>query len=86
MFLNNKLNKNNIKDNIKPVLTGFYMYDGNKSMYHQTAERIAIKASGGNYIATKPVIKTGNQKLSFGFTGEDKITGSPFKFGIYKNK
>lgn len=74
----------NIKDNIKPVLTGFYMYDGNKSMYHQTAERIAIKASGGNYTATKPVIKTGNQKLSFGFTGEDKITGSPFKFGIYK--
>jgi len=73
----------NIKDNIKPVVSGVYLYNRNYSTYTATPKRLNIKGSKGFYTTKDSVIITGANKLSFGITATDKDNVSPFSYGIY---
>lgn len=73
----------NLKDNVKPVVSGLYLYNRSYSTYTAAPKRINIKGSKGFYATKDSVIITGTKKLSFGITATDKDNISPFSYGIY---
>ena len=76
-----------LADNVRPSIVRLAMYDRNKSVYEQSPKLYSLKYSGGGYIVSpSSVIKTGLQKVSFGISAYDRISGSNNQDGIYSAK
>ena len=71
-----------ITDNIRPQVYGLYYYDRRYSTYQLAANKIPLSGSIGTI--SGGTVKVGTPLVSFGYHGEDKISASSFKFGIYK--
>jgi hypothetical protein len=76
-----------LQDNVPPTISRLALYDRSKSVYDQKPEFIPIKKTGSNYaLARGPVLKTALNKMSFGITAFDRISGSNNQDGIYSAK
>ncbi|MEO7802149.1 MAG: M23 family metallopeptidase [Ginsengibacter sp.] len=72
-----------IADNVPPSLLRLAVYNRNLSTYSQTPKLFGLKYSGGVYQPTSPTILT-SDKVSFGFSGHDKYTGSTNNNGVFE--
>jgi hypothetical protein len=73
-----------IQDNVKPNMVKLALYDRNYSVYEQTPLFFSLKNTGSSYIIpNRPVIKTGENKISFAIQAYDRTTGSTNPNGIY---
>jgi hypothetical protein len=73
-----------IPDNVPPTIVSLYMYDRSKSTYSQTPTRLPIRKVGSNYGTDQNVIAVKSNKISFGITANDKLSGSNNPNGIYE--
>lgn len=73
-----------LADKVKPTMVKLALYDRDKSVFKQSPQLFALRNTESGYIIPKiPVLKTGNQKLSFGLQAYDRISGSNNQDGIY---
>jgi hypothetical protein len=72
-----------LKDNVRPRILRFAVYDRTKSVYEQTPKVVPARAAAGNYVTTQPVVKVGSPLVSFAITAFDSHTGSSNLNGIY---
>ena len=72
-----------LKDNVKPRILRFAVYDRTRSVYEQTPKVAAAKLSGSSYTTTPPIIKVGSPLVSFAITAFDSHNGSSNLNGIY---
>jgi hypothetical protein len=73
-----------IQDNVRPNLVKLAMYDRNYSVYEQTPLFFPLKNPDNGYIiSNRPVIKTGENRISFAIQAYDRISGSKNPNGIY---
>jgi murein DD-endopeptidase MepM/ murein hydrolase activator NlpD len=73
-----------IKDNVKPNLVKLAMYNRNHSVYEQAPLFFPLTNTDKGYtISNRPVIKTGENKISFAIQAYDRTTGSANPNGIY---
>lgn len=72
-----------LKDNVRPRVLRFAVYDRTKSVYEQTPKVVPAKAAAGNYVTTQPVVKVGSPLVSFAITAFDSHSGSSNLNGIY---
>jgi hypothetical protein len=73
-----------IADNIPPTILRLAMYDRCISTYSQSPKLFSLKKINGNYTTTQPVITVNTDKVSFGISANDKVTGSSNPNGIYE--
>ncbi|MEP6948845.1 MAG: M23 family metallopeptidase [Ginsengibacter sp.] len=73
-----------IVDNVPPTILRLAMYDRCISTYSQSPKLFSLKKSNGNYITTEPVISVNTDKVSFGISANDKVTGASNPIGIYE--
>lgn len=72
-----------ISDNIAPLVYNVYYYDRDKrGIYSSNPVSIPLKGRSGNI--SGGLQKVSVPQISFGFSAEDKISTSSFKFGVYK--
>lgn len=74
-----------LPDNVAPSIVRLYMYDRCKSTYSQSPQHIAIKGLGHHYTTTQSVITVHTDKISFGISANDKLSGSNNPNGIYES-
>lgn len=74
-----------INDNVPPSLLRLAVYNRNLSTYSQTPKLFGLKYSGGVYQPASPTIIT-YDKVSFGFSGYDKYTGSTNNNGVFEGE
>lgn len=74
-----------IGDNVPPTLLRLAVYNRNLSTYSQTPKLFGLKYSGGIYQPTSSTILT-YDKVSFGFSGHDRYTGSTNNNGIFEGE
>jgi murein DD-endopeptidase MepM/ murein hydrolase activator NlpD len=72
-----------LKDNVRPRILRFAVYDRTRSVYEQTPRIATAKASAGNYVSSPSVVKIGSPLVSFAITAFDAHTGSSNLNGIY---
>ena len=72
-----------LKDNVRPRILRFAVYDRTKSVYEQTPKVVTAKPAAGNYVTAIPVVKVGSPLVSFAITSFDTHTGSSNLNGIY---
>ncbi|MEO8721136.1 MAG: M23 family metallopeptidase [Ginsengibacter sp.] len=72
-----------IPDNVPPTIVRLYMYDRSKSTYSQAPASFPIKQIQGNYTTIENVIPVRSNKVSFGISANDKLSGSNNPNGIY---
>lgn len=72
-----------LKDNVRPRMLRFAVYDRTKSVYEQTPKVVSAKPAAGNYVTVIPVVKVGSPLVSFAITAFDTHTGSSNLNGIY---
>ena len=72
-----------IPDNVPPTLVRLYMYDRCLSTYSQSPKHLPIKGAGGNYSTIAGVIPVNTDKISFGISANDKLSGSNNPNGIF---
>ena len=73
-----------IKDNIAPDLLRLAIYDRSFSTYEQSPQLYALKKIGGNYTTSPALILINANKVSFGISAFDRITGSTNRNGIFQ--
>ena len=73
-----------IPDNVPPTIVSLYMYDRSKSTYSQTPTHLPIRKVGSNYSTDQNIIAVKSNKISFGITANDKLSGSNNPNGIYE--
>lgn len=73
-----------LPDQVSPTLVRLYIYDRCKSTYSQTPQSYALKMQGGQYTTATPVITVHTDKISFGISANDKLSGSNNPNGIYE--
>jgi hypothetical protein len=73
-----------IADNVPPTIVRLAMYDRTISTYSQSPKLFSLKKLNGVYKPTTPVITVNNNKVSFGISANDKISGSTNPNGIYE--
>lgn len=73
-----------IPDNVPPTIVRLAMYDRCKSTYSQSPEIFSLKKEAGNYITTQEIIPVHTDKISFGISANDKLSGSNNPNGIYE--
>ena len=75
--LNPLLFKFPLKDQVAPTISRLAIYNRNQSVYQQTPLFYNLKRTDSGFIvASKSIIKTGTQKLSFAIQAFDRISGS----------
>ncbi len=74
-----------VNDNIPPSLLRLAVYNRNLSTYSQTPKLYGLKYAGGIYQPTTPTILAFD-KVSFGFSGYDKYTGSANNNGVFEGE
>lgn len=73
-----------IADNVPPTIVRLAMYDRNISTYSQSPKLFSLKKVNGIYTITQPVITVNTNKISFGISANDKVSGSANPTGIYE--
>ncbi|MEO9144143.1 MAG: M23 family metallopeptidase [Ginsengibacter sp.] len=73
-----------IPDNVPPTIVRLAMYDRCKSTYSQSPEIFSLKKVAGNYTTIQEVIPIHTDKISFGISANDKLSGSNNPNGIYE--
>lgn len=73
-----------IPDNVPPTIVRLAMYDRCKSTYSQSPELFSLKTEAGIYTTTQDVILVHTDKISFGISANDKLSGSNNPNGIYE--
>lgn len=73
-----------IPDNVPPTIIRLAMYDRCVSIYSQSPKLFSLKKINGGYTTTLPVIPVNTDKISFGISANDKVSGSPNPNGIYE--
>ncbi len=73
-----------IADNVPPTILRLAMYDRCVSTYSQVPKLFSLKKVSGGYITTTPVISVNTDKISFGISANDKVSGSSNGNGIYE--
>jgi murein DD-endopeptidase MepM/ murein hydrolase activator NlpD len=72
-----------LKDNVRPRILKFAVYDRTRSVYEQTPKIAAVKPAGGSYVTTPSVVKIGSPLVSFAISAFDSHTGSSNLNGIF---
>jgi len=73
-----------IADNIPPTIVRLAMYDRCISTYSQAPKLFSLKKVNGKYTIAQPLITVNTNKISFGISANDKVTGSSNPNGIYE--
>jgi len=73
-----------IADNVPPTILRLAMYDRRKSTYSQSPKLFGLAKVPGGYKTAEPVITANTDKVSFGISANDKVTGSTNPNGIYQ--
>ncbi len=73
-----------IPDNVPPTILRLAMYDRQVSTYSQAPKMFALKKINNIYTTIQPVIITNTDKVSFGISANDKVSGSSNPNGIYE--
>ncbi|MEP7228956.1 MAG: peptidoglycan DD-metalloendopeptidase family protein [Ginsengibacter sp.] len=73
-----------IADNVSPTIIRLAMYDRCRSMYSQSPKLFSLKKVNGGYTTATPVIPVNTDKISFGISANDKVSGSSNANGIYE--
>ena len=73
-----------IVDNVPPAILRLAMYDRCISTYSQSPKLFKLKKINGNYTTAQPVITINTDKVSFGISANDKVTGASNPNGIYE--
>lgn len=72
-----------IPDNVPPAIVRLAMYDRCVSTYSQAPKLFALKKTNSGYATALPIITFNTDKISFGISANDKVSGSPNPNGIY---
>jgi hypothetical protein len=72
-----------LKDNVRPRILRFAVYDRTRSVYEQTPKIATARPAAGNYVTSPSVMKIGSPLVSFAITAFDAHTGSSNLNGIY---
>jgi hypothetical protein len=72
-----------LKDNVRPQILRFGVYDRTRSIYEQSPKLFPARASGSSYSINPFVIKVGSPLVSFAITAFDTHTGSSNRNGIF---
>ena len=73
-----------IPDNVPPAIVRLAMYDRCKSTYSQSPKLFSLKKVNGEYTTIENVIPVNTDKISFGISANDKLSGSHNPNGIYQ--
>ena len=73
-----------IPDDVPPTILRLYMYDRCVSTYSQSPKLLGIKKENGVYSTVQNVISVNTDKVSFGISANDKLSGSNNPNGIYE--
>lgn len=73
-----------IPDKVPPSIIRLAMYDRSKSTYSQSPKLFSIKKVNGVYTTAQPLLICNTDKVSFGISANDKVTGSSNPNGIYE--
>ncbi|MDQ2863353.1 MAG: M23 family metallopeptidase, partial [Bacteroidota bacterium] len=73
-----------IPDNVPPTILRLAMYDRCKSTYSQSPKLFSLKKTQAGYTTIDPVITVNTDKISFGISANDKVSGSTNPNGIYQ--
>ncbi len=73
-----------IPDDVPPTIVRLAMYDRCKSTYSQSPKLFSLKKENGKYFTTENLITVNTDKVSFGITANDKVSGSTNPNGIYE--
>jgi hypothetical protein len=73
-----------VADNIPPTILRLAVYDRWISTYSQSPKLFNLKKINGNYTTTLPVVTVNTDKVSFGISANDKVTGASNPHGIYE--
>ncbi len=73
-----------IADNVPPTILRLAMYDRCLSTYSQSPKLFSLKKVNGVYTTTTGVIPVNTDKISFGISANDKVSGSANPNGIYE--
>ncbi|MEO7961011.1 MAG: M23 family metallopeptidase [Ginsengibacter sp.] len=72
-----------IADDVPPTIIRLAMYDRCLSTYSQSPKLFSLKKLPSGYTTTLPVITFNTDKISFGISANDKVSGSSNPNGIY---
>ena len=72
-----------LKDNVKPRILRFAVYDRTRSIYEQTPKVVSARPGAAVYTTSPAVVKVGSPLVSFAITAYDTHTGSSNLNGIY---
>ena len=73
-----------IADTVAPDIVRLALYDRNLSTYEQTPKNFPLKKVKGIYGTTPALIIVNTDKVSFGISATDRVTGSFNRNGIYE--
>ena len=73
-----------IPDNVSPTILRLAMYDRCISTYSQKPKLFSLKKINGGYTTAEPSITVNSDRVSFGISANDKLTGSSNPNGIYE--
>jgi hypothetical protein len=73
-----------IPDTVAPDIVRLAAYDRNLSTYEQTPKLFPLKKAKGIYGTTPALIIVKTDKVSFGISATDRVTGSSNRNGIYE--
>jgi hypothetical protein len=73
-----------IPDNVPPTIVRLAVYDRNKSTYSQSPKLFSLKKITGGYATSETVIAVNSDRISFGISANDKVSGSTNPNGIYQ--
>ncbi|MEO7121087.1 MAG: M23 family metallopeptidase [Ginsengibacter sp.] len=73
-----------IPDNVPPTIQRLAMYDRLKSTYSQAPKLFSLVKVPGGYRTAEAVITANTDKVSFGISANDKVSGSTNPNGIYQ--
>ncbi len=73
-----------IPDNVPPTIIRLAMYDRCMSIYSQSPKLFSLKKVRESYITAISVIPVNTDKISFGISANDKVSGSSNPNGIYE--
>ncbi|MEO6869667.1 MAG: M23 family metallopeptidase [Ginsengibacter sp.] len=72
-----------LPDKVPPSIVRLYMYDRCISTYRQIPKQLPIKNEGHDYTTSSNIIPVNTDKISFGISANDKLSGSNNPNGIY---
>ena len=75
-----------VPDSIPPDIYRLAIYDRRVSTYEQSPKFYPLKKVNGIYVSTPALIIANTNKISFGISASDRVTGSANRNGIYESE